>query len=70
MVQENCDNLQPPLLQQIPDCENVNDSDIQEWTEKDEQQELTDHNIAALVNRHGNGNDEDKTLGLVRLNWG
>uniref|UniRef100_K7F690 HTH CENPB-type domain-containing protein n=1 Tax=Pelodiscus sinensis TaxID=13735 RepID=K7F690_PELSI len=44
MEQENSDNLLP-LLQQIPGCEKVNDDDIQEWMEKDKQQELTDHDI-------------------------
>uniref|UniRef100_K7F4N8 HTH CENPB-type domain-containing protein n=1 Tax=Pelodiscus sinensis TaxID=13735 RepID=K7F4N8_PELSI len=61
MMQENCDNLLP-LLQQIPGCEKVNDDDIQEWMEKDEQQELTDHFIIALVNQDEDEdtNDNDK----------
>uniref|UniRef100_K7G5U3 DDE-1 domain-containing protein n=1 Tax=Pelodiscus sinensis TaxID=13735 RepID=K7G5U3_PELSI len=60
MVQENCDNLLP-LLQQIPGCEKVNDDDdIQKWMEKDEQQELTDHDIIALVNQDDNGNEDDE----------
>nr|CAD7200543.1 unnamed protein product [Timema douglasi] len=58
MLQENCDNLLP-LLQQIPACEKVNEKDVQEWMEKDEQQELTDNCIIALVNHYDNEGDED-----------
>jgi hypothetical protein len=43
-VQENCDNLLP-LLQKIPGCEKVNDDDVQQWMEKDKQQELTNHEL-------------------------
>uniref|UniRef100_K7GGY3 HTH CENPB-type domain-containing protein n=1 Tax=Pelodiscus sinensis TaxID=13735 RepID=K7GGY3_PELSI len=59
MMQENCDNLLP-LLQQIPGCEKVNDDDIQESMENDEQQELTDRDIIALVNRDDNDNEDDE----------
>jgi hypothetical protein len=69
MVHENCDNLLP-LLQQIPNCEKVNDDNIQEWMEKDEQQEQTDHDIIALVNRHGNENDEDNDAGTGEAEMG
>jgi hypothetical protein len=31
------------------------------WREKDEQQELTHHNIIALVSRHGNENEDNDT---------
>lgn len=34
--QENWQNL-VPLLQQIPDSENVNNEDVHEWMDKDEQ---------------------------------
>jgi hypothetical protein len=43
---------------------NVNDSDIQKWTEKDEKQGLTEHNIMAMKMM------KIMTLGLVRLNCG
>jgi hypothetical protein len=39
-MQENCETL-VPLLQQIPGHENANNEDVQEWTNKDEKQELT-----------------------------
>jgi hypothetical protein len=57
----------------------VHDDDIQEWAEKDkqqeltddiqeraeedEQQELTDHDIIAIVNQDGNEDDEDTDVG-------
>jgi hypothetical protein len=48
----------------------VND-DIQEWTEKDEQQELTDNDIIALLNRDDSkddeGNDAGTGLGLDKM---
>jgi hypothetical protein len=59
MVQENCDDLLA-LLQQISGCEKANDDDTQEWMEKDEQQELTDHDIIGLVYR----DDDDAGTGL------
>jgi hypothetical protein len=68
MVQENCGNLLPLL--QIPDCEKVNNDDIQVWMEKDEQQEVTDHKVIALVNRHGNENDEDNDIGAGEAQLG
>jgi hypothetical protein len=43
---------------------------IQEWDEEDEQEELTDHDILALVNRLGSEGDEcngaGTGLGLVK----
>jgi hypothetical protein len=64
MVQENRDVLLP-LLQQIPRCEKVNDDDIQEWMEKDEQQEPTYNDIIALVNQDDNEDNYAGTgLGL------
>lgn len=62
MAQQNCDNLLP-LLQHIPSCKKVNDDVIHKRMEKDEQQELTDHDIIAVVNRDDNENNEDIDAG-------
>uniref|UniRef100_K7FY89 HTH CENPB-type domain-containing protein n=1 Tax=Pelodiscus sinensis TaxID=13735 RepID=K7FY89_PELSI len=59
MVQENFGNLLP-LLQQFPGYEKVNDDNIQEWLEKNEQQELMDRNIITHVNRDDNDNEDDE----------
>jgi hypothetical protein len=61
-VQQNCDTLLP-LLQQNPGCNKLNDDVIQEWMEKDEQQELTDCEMIAVVNRDDNENVEDIDAG-------
>lgn len=38
------------LLQKNPGCEEAEDSDIQEWMNSDEQHDLTDGDIIAMVN--------------------
>lgn len=49
LIHENNGNL-IQLLQKIPGCEEAEDSDIQEWMNSDEQHELTDGDIIAMVN--------------------
>jgi hypothetical protein len=69
MVQENCYNLRP-LLQKIPGCEKVVGDDVQQWMEKDKQQELTDHDIITLLNLDDNEDDDNEAgtgLGLHKL---
>ncbi|XP_060616128.2 jerky protein homolog-like isoform X3 [Anolis sagrei] len=46
-----------PLVQRIPGCENASLQEVESWMNDDDQYEITDEDIVALVNSDGDGDE-------------